>query len=59
MTAFCLELERSLSSIGSCARLSSTSVLNRFGPDALQPRNEYRDHILVRAGRIIDLPNMS
>jgi len=42
MTAFCLELERSLSSIGSCARLSSTSVLNRFGPDALQPRNEYR-----------------
>jgi len=42
ITAFCLELERSLNVIGPSTRLSSQTVVKRFGQDPFQGRYEYR-----------------
>lgn len=42
ITAFCLELEKSLNVIGPSTRLSSNGVVKRFGPDPFRGRYEYR-----------------
>ncbi|XP_023346328.1 neuropathy target esterase sws [Eurytemora carolleeae] len=41
-SAFCLLLEKSLTLLGPSTRLSSEQILQRFGPEALKPRYEYR-----------------
>jgi len=42
LTAFCLQLEKSLSVLGPSLRLSSSSIVRKFGEDAFQSRYEYR-----------------
>ena len=42
ITAFCLELEKSLNVIGPSTRLSSSGIAKKFGPDPFQGRYEYR-----------------
>ena len=42
VTAFCLELEKSLNVIGPSTRLTSNGVVKRFGPDPFRGSYEYR-----------------
>jgi len=42
ITAFCLELEHSLAVAGPVVRISSTDVLSKLGPTALDAGHEYR-----------------